>query len=189
METTRSCHALRKLHLVKCFLKPVDGQGLAQAIASGAFPRLEDLSLRYNEKMGNEAFTAILKALQEGGCRELKHLNLAESYLGNEPCAMFGDFLSSDHCQQLQSLDMGRAFYDKGSACNFFRSIIAARYTVPCFPAIRSLRIGGGDKLEAELAALLRFKSSLEPPTVKKLSNRDWFPTVISHEPKPRRVW
>ena len=33
------------------------------------------------------------------------------------------------------------------------------------------------------------FKSSLEPPTVKKLSNRDWFPTVISHEPKPRRVW
>ena len=26
-------------------------------------------------------------------------------------------------------------------------------------------------------------------PTVKKIMNRDWFPTVISHEPKPRRVW
>ena len=27
------------------------------------------------------------------------------------------------------------------------------------------------------------------PNSEKKLSNRDWFPTVISHEPKPRRVW
>ena len=26
-------------------------------------------------------------------------------------------------------------------------------------------------------------------PNSEKQMNRDWFPTVISHEPKPRRVW
>ena len=54
---------------------------------------------------------------------------------------------------------------------------------------MRGVRVVQWYRRRTEIVKVTGSNLTGAPNSEKIISNRDWFPTVISHEPKPRRVW
>ncbi|EOD06793.1 Hypothetical protein EMIHUDRAFT_359425 [Emiliania huxleyi CCMP1516] len=79
---------------------------LAEVLASGAAPRLEELSLSYN-KIGDEGCKALAAALKEGAAPRLEKLYLNENKLSDEGCKALAAALKEGAAPSLKALEVG----------------------------------------------------------------------------------
>ena len=123
MEVKGAFCILQRLDVSRCELTRPDGEALGRAISAKVFPKLKELRCGWNGRMGDEGWLAILKGLEEGGCKELQLLTIEYNMASGNMATALIHALSSDHCRRLEEIFLDHCFEDTESIRLILQSI------------------------------------------------------------------